>query len=280
MLLLLGANLFWSTSGVLIKAVHVGGPALAGWRALFATLVLVVARLLLRPAPGSLRAALARPGLWVGVLAFALNTVCIVSANKLTTAANAILLQYTAPLYVLLFGALWLKEPLRKADVLAVALSFLGLALLLSERLGGGAGLGNALALAAGFFFAVIILALRDEAQGDPLLVPLLGSALALVGLSPWWLRELPPAGEWPLVAALGLGQLGLGYICYALALREVRAATAVLAAAIEPVLNPLWVLAVTGERPGFRALMGGLIVLGAVTLRAWWAARPVEQIT
>ncbi len=270
LLLLLGANLFWSTSGVLIKAVDLGGPALAGWRALFASLALLVARLLLKPAPGQFPRALKRPGLWVGVLAFALNTLCIVSANKHTTAANAILLQYTAPLYVLLMGALWLKEPLRRVDALTVALTFLGLALLLSEDLGGGAGLGNGLALAAGFFFAVIILSLRGEARGDPLLVPLLGSLLALVGLLPWMLRQLPEGHEWALVAALGVGQLGLGYICYALALREVSAATAVLAAAIEPVLNPVWVLLVMGEMPGPRALAGGLVVLGAITWRSW----------
>lgn len=272
--LLLGATLFWSTSGVLIKAVDLGGPALAGWRALFASLALLAARAWVRPEADKTRQALRRPGLWLGVLAFALNTVCIVSANKHTTAANAILLQYTAPLYVLLFGALWLKESLRRADVVAVALSFLGLVVLLSDDLGGGAGLGNGLALAAGFFFAVIILSLRGEAGGDPLLVPLLGSLLALGGLFPWMLRQPPQGAEWWLVAALGMGQLGLGYVCYALALREVRAATAVLAAAIEPVLNPLWVFWVVGERPGPGALVGGAVVLAAVTWRGWKANR------
>ncbi|MDP2360013.1 MAG: DMT family transporter [bacterium] len=277
--LLLAANLFWSTGGWLIKEIDVAGPALAGWRSLIAFLFLLA----LRPLLGSGRghpppaAAWRGRGLWLGAASFALNTICFVTATKLTTAANAILLQYTAPVYVLLFGALWLKEPVRRADLAAVALAFGGLALLLSERLGGGSGAGNLLALAAGLSFAGTILALRHEAGRDPLRVPLLGCGLAALALAPWWIGQPPPPGQWPHLLGLGVGQFGLGYLCYALGMRRARAATGALAAAVEPVLNPVWVALLLHEVPGPRALAGGLLVLAAVTGRGWWAARRGE---
>jgi drug/metabolite transporter (DMT)-like permease len=280
LLLLVLANVCWSSSGWLIKEIDMPGPALAGARSAIAALFLLAFRAGLRrragwgQGGGAARAGWGSPWLWLGALGFALNTFCFVNATKLTSAANAILLQYTAPVYVLLFGALWLKEPVRRADLAAVAGAFLGLALLLSEKLGAGSGLGNGLALASGLFFAGIILVLRKEGGRDPLRLPLLGNVLAALLMAPWWLGASVPAGQWPLLLALGIGQYGLGYACYALGMRHVSAATGVLAAAIEPVLNPVWVALLLHEVPGPRALAGGLLVLASVTGRGWWAQR------
>jgi drug/metabolite transporter (DMT)-like permease len=274
--LLVFANLLWSTGGWLIKASQLSSLALTGWRSLVAVLFLLLFRAWFRRREGLQGETVQwrRPALWLGAGSFALNTLLFISATKLTSAAHAILLQYTAPVYVLLLGAWWLKEPVRRADVAAVGVAFGGLALLLSERSGPGSGLGNLLALAAGLTFAGTILALRREAARDPLLIPLLGCALAALALAPWWLREPVPPGEWRLLLALGVGQFGLAYACYALGMRRVSAATGVLTAAIEPVLNPLWVALLLHEVPGPRALAGGALVLAAVTARGWWASR------
>lgn len=274
--LLVAANLLWSTGGWLIKSIDLAGPALAGWRSALAALFLGLLWSWFRRREGRMGQALPwrQPALWLGALSFALNTLLFISATKLTSAANAILLQYTAPIYVLLMGALWLKEPVRRADLAAVGLAFLGLGLLLSEGLGAGSGLGNGLALAAGLTFAGTILCLRREAGRDPLLIPLLGNVLAALALLPWWGRQAVPEGQWPLLLALGVGQFGLAYACYALGMRRVSAATGVLAAALEPVLNPIWVALLLHEIPGPRALAGGLLVLAAVTGRGWWASR------
>ena len=278
--LLVAANVCWSASGWLIKEIQMPAAALAGARSAIAALFLLSLRAALSgrgPAPSPFwrvrTAEWASPWLWLGALGFALNTLCFVHATKLTSAANAILLQYTAPVYVLIFGALWLKEPVKRADLVAVGGAFLGLALLLSEKLGAGSSLGNLLALAAGLCFAGIILVLRLEAGRDPLRLPLLGNLIAALLLAPWWVGA-PVHGQWGLLLGLGVGQYGLGYACYALGMRHVSAATGVLAAAIEPVLNPVWVALLLHETPGPRALAGGLLVLASVTGRGWWASR------
>lgn len=273
--LLVAANLLWSSGGWLIKAIPLSGPALAGWRSALAALFLLAVRAWLRRGPsappaGSWR----RPALWLGSLSFALNTLLFVSATKLTSAAHAILLQYTAPIYVLVFGALWLKEPVRRADLAAFAGAGVGLLLLLQERLGPGSDLGNLLALGAGLTFAGTLLALRREKDADPLRVPLLGNLLAALALAPWMLGEMPAPSQWPWLFGLAWGQFGLAYAFYALALRRVSAATGVLAAALEPVLNPVWVALLLHEVPGPLAVAGGLLVLGSVTARGWWGSR------
>ncbi len=277
--LLVVANLLWSTGGWLIKSIDLSGPALAGWRSVLAALFLLGIRAALRRRHGHVlpTASWRRPALWLGAVSFALNTLLFVSATKLTSAAHAILLQYTAPIYVLVFGALWLKEPMRRADLWALAGAGLGLALLLQERLGPGSGTGNLLALGAGLTFAGTLLALRRERDADPLRVPLLGNLLAALFLAPFWLEEWPSAAQFPWLLGLAWGQFGLAYACYALALRRVSATTGVLAAALEPVLNPVWVALLLHEAPGPLALAGGLLVLASVTARGWWAARTVQ---
>jgi drug/metabolite transporter (DMT)-like permease len=266
--LLIGATLCWSTGGVLIKIIDLPGPALAGWRSLIAALALLVLRRGARlpwPLSGWTLA---------GAACFALNTLCFVSATKLTTAANAILLQYTAPIYVLLGAGLLLGERVSRRDILAVGIALAGIALLLGDRLGGGSLPGDGLALLAGLSFAGTILCLRRTAATDPLAIPLLGCGLAALLLAPLWIGSPPPAGQWPWLLALGAGQFGLGYALYAAGVRRTTAALAVLAAALEPVLNPVWVFLVLGEHPGPAGLAGGALVIASVLGRAWFRER------
>lgn len=269
--LLIAANLCWSAGGLLIKSIDLAGPALAGWRSVVAGLFLLALR----------RFRVARPSRWtlLGAASFALNTVCFVSATKLTTAANAILLQYTAPVYVLLFSGLLLGERVAPRDWAAIGGALAGVALLVGDRLGGGSLAGDGLALLAGLSFAGTILMLRRTAAADPLQIPLLGSALAALLLAPLMAAQVPAPGQWPLLLALGVGQFGLGYAFYAAGVKRSLASVAVLAAALEPVLNPLWVWLALGERPGALGLAGGALVVAAMLWRGLggrrnWAGR------
>lgn len=261
--LLLSAALFWSLGGVLIKWVQWPPLAVASGRGIIAALFLAAVcgqRLRFTWSPVQLG----------GALAYALTTVSFVTATKLTTAANAILIQYTAPVWVALFGAWLLHEHPKRSDWAVMALVFVGMAIFLYDGLKFSGLLGNAVAIFSGMAFAALVLTMRKQKDGSPIESIILGNVLAfLIGLP--WLLQAPamPADSWVALGALGILQLGVSYLLYAKAVKHVTALEAVLIPVIEPVLNPLWVMLVLGEKPSGLALVGGAIVIGAVTWRA-----------
>ena len=209
-----------------------------------------------------------------------------VTATKLTTAANAIFLQYTGPAYVLLLSPLVLGERLERIDVISVVLSLFGMSLLFVGKVEAGAAAGNLLGVASGLFFGLSILLLRRDAlRGGTGSLPsmMLGNLLAaLVGV-PFALGPLRDALA-PLDGAalrtvlgllwLGVLQMGVAYWLFDRALRRVKAAEASLLSMLEPLYSPLWVVLGTGERPDAWALAGGAVVLAAVALRTLRASR------
>lgn len=260
--LLVLASLCWSLGGLLIKAIAWPPLAVAGARGLIAGLFLLAAS-------RGLRFRWSQPQL-LGAVAYAVCTVSFCVATKLTTAANAILLQYTAPVWVALLGAWFLGERATRADWLTIGVVLAGMTLFFADGLELTHVLGNAVAVFSGVSFAAMTVALRRQKDGSPVESIILGNFLAfLVGL-PWIVGApaLPPTG-WAALAALGVVQLGFSYWLYARAIRHVTALEAVLIPVIEPILNPVWVLLALGERPAPYALLGGAIVLVAVTLRA-----------
>lgn len=252
---------------MLIKAVPWSALAVAGGRGLIAAGVLWLVH-------RDLRFHFSR---WqvIGALCYAGCTILFVSATKLTTAANAILLQYTAPVWVALLGAWLLGERARRIDWITIAVVLVGMGLFFAENLALAHTLGNALAVASGVAFAAMTVALRRQKDTSPVESIILGNLLAaLIGL-PWlWQAPALNATGWGALLALGIVQLGVSYWLYARAIRHVTALEAVLIPVIEPILNPLWVLLVMGERPSSTALLGGAVVLLAVTARAWIAVR------
>lgn len=261
--LLLLAALCWSLGGVLIKWVQWPPLAVAGGRGLITAvfLALVCAR--------SLRFTWSPVQLGAAV-AYALTTVCLVTATKLTTAANAILLQYTAPVWVALLGAGLLGEHPRRSDWAVMGVVLVGIGVFLYDGLRFSGLLGNLLGVASGFTFAALVLLLRKQKDGSPIESIILGNILAgAIGL-PWLLTAPPmPIDSWAALVALGTVQLGVSYLLYAKAVKQVTALEAVLIPMIEPVLNPVWVMLVLGERPSGLALAGGTLVVGAVAWRA-----------
>lgn len=268
-LLLLAAAVLWSSAGAVIKLSHLDAWQLAGGRALVAALFLAAV------VPSSRR----RPTvalLSVG-LAYAFTTVLFVLANKLTTAANAIFLQDTAPLWVLLLSPLVLGERPSRGELLSVPVFGLGLGLFFLDQLSPGQLAGNLVALAAGVAFAASILGLRRlGAEGPAALV--WGNLIAAAFTLPLWPLG-PAAGPADLgaIAFLGVFQLGLAYLCFTLGLRGTPAVEASLLVLLEPVLNPVWTFLFAGERPGPWALAGGTVILLATawrTLQPWLLER------
>jgi drug/metabolite transporter (DMT)-like permease len=269
--LLLGGALCWSLAGILFKHVEWPGLAAAGGRGLIAALFLIaVSWRTLRFTWSPLQLAAAA--------AYAACTILFTLANKMTTAANAILLQYTAPVWIALLGAWFLGERATRADWLTIAAVFGGLALFFYEGLQLNNVAGLFVALASGVGFAVMTLLMRKQKDGSPLESIILGNLIGfIVGLPALWSAPALPATGWAALLLLGTVQLGLAYLLYAKAIRHVTALEAVLIPVAEPILNPVWVLLAHGERPGRFALLGGVIVLGAVTLRAVAGLRAIR---
>jgi drug/metabolite transporter (DMT)-like permease len=259
--LLFAAALCWSLGGLLIKAIAWPPLAVAGGRGLIAALFLTALS-------RGLRFHFSRPQV-LGAIGYAACTVTFCTATKLTTAANAILLQYTAPVWIALFGTWLLGERATRADWLTIVAVLGGMGLFFADNLELSGLLGNLLGALSGFCFAGMTIALRHQKDGSPVESIILGNLLAfLIGLP--WIIGAPalPTNGWIALVLLGSLQLGLSYWLYARAIRHVTALEAVLIPVIEPLLNPLWVLLAMGERPSPKALLGGAIVLFAITLR------------
>jgi len=261
--LLLAAALCWSLGGVLLKSVAWPPLALAGGRGLVAALfLLLVCRRNLRFTWTPLQLGTA--------LAYAGCTVLFATANKLTTAANAILLQYTAPVWVALFGAWLLGERATRADWLTIFAVFAGMGVFLYDGLRLNDLAGILVAIASGVFFAAMIMLLRKQKDGSPIESVILGNGFSfLIGLPAIWSAPLLTGISAAALLLLGVVQLGVAYLLYVRAIRHVTALEAVLIPVIEPILNPIWVMLVLGEKPSPLSLFGGVIVVGAVTWRA-----------
>lgn len=261
---LVGAALCWSLAGVLIKFVATTWPglAVAGGRGGIAAIFLLLTN-------RGLRFHFSRDQL-AGAFFYAACTVTFCLATTLTSAANAILLQYTAPVWVALLSASLLGEKAGRADWLAITVALGGMALFFKDGLAVGHVAGDALAVLSGVCFAAMALALRRQKDGSAVESIILGNALAfLIGL-PWIISAPPlPGSGWAALLTLGILQLGVSYWLYARAIRHVTALEAVLIPVIEPVLNPIWVLIFMGEKPTGWALVGGAVVVSAVTARA-----------
>jgi drug/metabolite transporter (DMT)-like permease len=256
--LLVLCAVLWSTGGILIKALPGPAFAIAGIRSAIAAMVLLLA---LREWPHGW-------SWWLvsGALAGAASMLGFVVATKLTTAANAIFLVYTAPLYVALLSPWVLHEPIRRGDWLILLLAVLGLGCFSREQLTLAGWVGNGCALGSGLATAWLVVCLRKHAATSPLTILWLANVLVAVVGVPFLGAAPPDPGSWGVLLVAGVIQLGVPTVLYGKAIPHVRAIEAMLIPVIEPVLNPLWVWLVVGEVPSGWALLGGTIVVGAVT--------------
>lgn len=269
--LVLAAALLWSTGGLFIKWIQLSAFELTFGRSLLAALV--VAYFTRREGFGLNAMTILTSLLYAGLL------ILFVIATKLTTATNAIFLQYTAPIYVLILEPLFYKEKFRRADLVTVAACIAGMSLFFVGKLRPQDVSGNLTALASGLCFAFYILLLRHPQSqrvnrassviyGNLLLVII----TAPVGLAAFEHMTMQDAGS---VLYLGIFQIGVAYTLFTLGMaRGVRSLDAGIVGYIEPVLNPVWVFIFLGERPTRWALIGGSIIIAAVTTHTIWGAR------
>ena len=272
---LLAAAALFSTGGAAIKGTSFHGFELAGLRSAVAVLAFLVFLPATRARPSARELLVA--------LAYAATLTAFVLANKLTTSADTIFLQSTAPLYVLALAPLLLRERVHARDLLLLVAIGGGIALLFLDdqaplQSASDPALGNKLALFSGFTWALTMIGLRWLARGSEgssaLGAALWGNAFAaLACLAVSGLRgelTLAEAGprSWLLVAFLGVFQIGLAYALVSSAVKHLEAFEVSLLLLLEPVLNPVWVLIGFGERPGPWAVAGGAIVIAAVVAR------------
>ncbi len=265
-LFLILAALLWSTAGVFVKALDWQPLSLLAGRGIFTSILFV---LYMRRLPKNVtRWTLLAAG---GSIA---TQFLFVTSTKLTTAANSIFLQYTAPIYVVLLAYWLLREKPSRTDWIAMVTILLGLVLFFGDQLSPDGFYGNILAVLSGVTSAIMMVSFRAQKDGSPEDSILLASlAIAVFGF-PSILKETQTITNWLSVAYLGIFQIGLAFIFFTRGIRHIPALEANLIGTLEPILNPVWVFLFLGERMGKSALLGGLVVLGGVIISAVSSAR------
>ena len=276
-LLLVVAAVLFSTGGAAIKYNSLTGWQVACWRSIVAAVTLWIA---LPP----VRRRWTLPLFAVGC-AYAAMLILFVSATKLTTAANAIFLQSTAPLYLLFIGPVLLKEPLRKSDWLLMAAMGAGMSLFFvaaepAVATAPNPALGNILAVISGLAWAIVVAGLRWTARDGEdahaaIATVFAGNVIAFVAAFTPAL-PLPGVELRDVLALLYLGtcQIALAYVCLSKAIRHVPAFEASVIILVEPALNPVWTWLVMDEQPARLALIGGAILITATAMNGWWQNR------
>ncbi len=274
--LVVAAVLLWSTGGLLIKFTTLDAVSVNFGRALFAALTVAAFTF--------------RKGLrlnWFTVLSsllYAGTLSSFVYANKNTTAANAIFLQYTAPVYILLLAPFILKEKFRPKDMITVVLCLAGMSLFFLEpdpanALAKDPFSGNIAGLVSGVCFGLYFITLRHPRSlaKNPALSVFYGNVIIVITMAPFLIISPPAVSgiDFTAVAYLGIFQIGIAYVLFTNGLaRGVRSLDASIIGFIEPLLNPIWVLIFLGERPSRWALLGGAIILSGVLLHTFLMQR------
>ncbi len=257
----------WSTGGLFMKFVPWNAMVLSGFRSLVAGLTIAI----FMAARGTRFAMNGR--IFASGCALCCTYTFFVMANKLTTAANAIVLQFTAPVFIVILSAIFLRVTFTRRDVAAVALTIGGISLFFLDQLTPGGLAGNIIGIAAGISMAVMYIINGEVESGQRLSAILTAQVLCFIIGLPFIFVGEPPELTAPAIGSivfLGAIQLGMPYILYSKAAESCPPLLCCLLGAAEPLLNPLWVFLFDGERPGVMALVGGAIVI--VTITVWTA--------
>jgi DME family drug/metabolite transporter len=271
----LAAALLWSLGGVFAKSIALDGPTIAFYRGLFAGLVLLP----LVPRPRRVL----RPAMLPLGICFGAMTGLYIAALKATTAANAIYLQCTSTFWTIPLSFWLLREPPDRRSVTGIGLATLGIAAIVLYGYDGrpDEGWGIALGLASGLAYAGVTVGLRGLRGLDPIWLSVINNLLGAAALGIWMVATggpiaVPSGQQIGALIAFGGLQMAIPYALFARGLREVGAPEAGLLALLEPVLSPLWVFLVNGERPAPATLVGGLFLLAGLACRYLPVRRPV----
>lgn len=266
----------WSIAGIFIKLIPWNPFAIAGFRSFIAAFVLMIYMKFTH-----LKLKINRISLLGGTFLSA-TFLCFVVANKLTTSANAIVLQFTAPIFILILSALFLKQKFRKADILTVIITLIGISLFFFDQLSSGNLLGNCIAILAGFTMGVMFVCIGNSTDDDSRMSSILLGHIftAVIGIPIFFII---PNTVTPIsiisILTLGIIQLGIPYTLYGIASKNCPPLMCSLLGAIEPLLNPVWVFLFAGEAPGIFALIGGIIVIITITVWCIWRDKSVLNV-
>jgi drug/metabolite transporter (DMT)-like permease len=272
-LLVAGAALAWSTAGLLVRWTATDPWTTLFWRAIFAGLALLV-RLVLteRRETAAAFTRLGPIGIALGGC-FAISMISFINALNLTTVANVMVFQAASPLFAALLGWAWLKERISARTGIAIAVTVVGVIVMVSSRFGGEGGLtrelaGDLISLVMSLTSAFVIILAKRERRVSITAATCLGMAMtALVSLP--FADLAPSGGDLTLLALFGIGQMALALLMFTNGVRLIPAAHAGLISVVECPLAPLWVWLAFGEAPDARGLFGGAIVLAAVLYAA-----------
>ncbi len=253
----------WSIAGIFIKLLPWNGFAVASLRSTVAGLTIAVYMLIKK-----YRLHVNRKILLVAVLSGS-TYLCFSVANKLTTAANTIVLQFMSPVFVLLYSAVFFGKKIHRMDIVTVLLTLLGVTLCFIDGLKSGYLLGNFVAVSAGMFMAGMYVFIDNLDTEQRFSAAFLGQMFTAIVGFPWVIATKPVfTGATVLyILILGVFQLGISYILYVRASRYCPPLACCLLGVIEPLLNPVWVMLFDGEVPGITAFIGGIIVIVTVTV-------------
>ncbi|HNY17345.1 MAG TPA: DMT family transporter [Treponemataceae bacterium] len=255
-------SILWSTAGFLVKLVSWDPFAIAGIRSLigFLTMLIVIRKPRFTFSRDQVMAA----------LMYSATMILFITANKTTTSANAVLLQYTEPIFIVILGR-WLlgDEKATVGDWLAVAGVFGGMILFFLDDLSLSGNFGNILAVLSGVTFALTAIFMRRQKDGRPTDSFMLAHIITFAVSIPFiFTSPAPTVTSMTGLVLLGIFQMGLPSLLYGKGVRGVSAISCALITMIEPIMNPVWVAIFIGELPSARAIAGGCIIVVCVTLR------------
>jgi len=259
------AAILWSTGGLFIKLLSLDAFTILFYRSFYAAVIFLIV----------FRKALFRFNKlsFISVLFYAPLLIAFVTSTKLTTAANAIFLQYTAPAFVLLFEPYFVRTKLTKINIFTVIVCFAGMCLFFVDQFSRPDNwLGISIAFINGLILAAFLITQKmNKPEFQPGAVFWGNIAVCVITLPWFWKNGFPTMQENNYLMILGFGQLGLGFILFLYGQKYLPAIECSLISMLEPLLNPVWVLIGYGENPGYWALCGGLTIIAALIFRLYW---------
>ncbi len=253
----------WSIAGLFIKLIDANGFVIAGFRGLFAGLTTAIYMLVAK-----IRFCINKTVI-LNALFMCVLFLAFVVSNKLTTAANAIVLQFTTPVWIMLLSVFVYKEKIKKIDAIAALVTLFGIALCFLSGMEAGSLLGNCVAIFAGFMMGLMYICMGNSGDVDRINGTLFGHLFtAIIGIPFLSFTENTINGKAVLfMIVLGVVQLGIPYILLNLSSKTCPPFACSLLGAVEPLLNPVWVALFAHEMPGILTVIGGVIVIATVTI-------------
>jgi drug/metabolite transporter, DME family len=263
--------ILWSTGGVFIKLISLNALQLSFFRCAIAALVFVIVL--------KKRAFQSNKLTFINALFYSVVLITFVMATKTTTAANAIFLQSTAPIYVFIFEPIINKTSYRKLDIIIILVCMLGMVLFFTGEIAPGHLEGNIIALISGLAFAAFFLGMKKNEPQYQLSSIFYGNVFVSIICFPFLfsIESFPFSDMW-MITYLGVFQIGLAYAVFTYGLKRVYAIEASLISLVEPVLNPVWVYIGYGEVPSVMAIIGGIIIITAISIRTILIEAPVMK--